>query len=132
MTSAPLDSGEARAVGGPPRAKILIVDDLEQNRRSLEALWAGAAGQHQRRHTAVRRRHPAVAEHRVVADHEISHGPRDIVFSHEGETLGFWDEDRLFQVLANLIGNALEHGRKDAPVAVRLDGTGREDRKSVV
>jgi len=61
---------------------------------------------------------------RVVADHEISHGPRGIAFSQQGEALGLWDEDRLFQVLANLIGNALEHGRKDAPIAVRLDGTG--------
>jgi two-component system, sensor histidine kinase and response regulator len=63
---------------------------------------------------------------RVVADHEISHGARGISFSHEGDPGGFWDEDRLFQVLANLIGNALEHGRKGAPIAVRVDGTGRE------
>jgi len=38
MTTAAVDSIEGRAVAGPPRAKILVVDDLEQNRRSLEAL----------------------------------------------------------------------------------------------
>ena len=63
---------------------------------------------------------------RVIADHEISHGARGITLTHEGEALGFWDEDRLFQVLANLIGNALQHGRKDAPIAVRLDATARD------
>ncbi len=60
---------------------------------------------------------------RVIADHEISHGARGISFSHEGDPCGFWDEDRLFQVLANLIGNALEHGRQDVPIDVRLDAT---------
>ena len=60
---------------------------------------------------------------RVIADHEISHGARGISFSHEGDPCGFWDEDRLFQVLANLIGNALEHGQQDVPIDVRLDAT---------
>ncbi len=60
---------------------------------------------------------------RVVADCEISHGACGISLSHDGDGRGFWDEDRLFQVLSNLIGNALEHGRRDAPVEVRLDAT---------
>ena len=63
---------------------------------------------------------------RVIADHELSHGRRGIELTHEGDALGSWDDDRLFQVLANLIGNALEHGRKDAPIAVRLDATARD------
>jgi two-component system sensor histidine kinase/response regulator len=60
---------------------------------------------------------------RVVADHEIAHAACGISFAHQGDARGFWDEDRLFQVLANLIGNALEHGRKGAPIAVRVDAT---------
>jgi len=63
---------------------------------------------------------------RVVADHEISHAACGISFTHEGDGRGFWDEDRLFQVLANLVGNALEHGRREAPIAVRLDAVSAE------
>ena len=39
MSSAQLDTAaDGPAVARPTRAKILVVDDLEQNRRSLEAL----------------------------------------------------------------------------------------------
>jgi len=39
------------------------------------------------------------------------------------EVSGRWDPDRLAQVVSNLIGNAAQYGRKEAPVAVRLDKT---------
>lgn len=44
----------------------------------------------------------------------------------EGNTQGAWDEDRLFQVMSNLIGNACEHGEKGGCVQVRLDGRAAE------
>ena len=36
---------------------------------------------------------------------------------------GRWDPDRLGQVLSNLMGNAAQYGRKDAPVTIRLART---------
>lgn len=42
----------------------------------------------------------------------------------EGNTCGDWDAERLAQVLTNLVGNALKHGRRVPPVRVEVDGTG--------
>jgi signal transduction histidine kinase len=41
-----------------------------------------------------------------------------------GDHRGSWDGDRLFQVFSNLVGNAMQHGRAEHGVRVRLDGTG--------
>jgi two-component system, sensor histidine kinase and response regulator len=48
-------------------------------------------------------------------------GPFDVVAS--GDTSGSWDPDRLLQVIANLIGNAVQHGDRDAPIGVTVCGT---------
>lgn len=59
----------------------------------------------------------------VVAAYQVTHPERAIEISREGSAEGLWDEDRLRQVLTNLIGNALEHGDADDAVRVQLDGT---------
>ena len=40
----------------------------------------------------------------------------------EGDPVGEWDPDRLLQVFANLIGNAIQHGAHDQPIVVRVEG----------
>jgi signal transduction histidine kinase len=40
----------------------------------------------------------------------------------EGDLTGVWDEDRITQVLMNLVGNALEHAATGTPVTVRARG----------
>lgn len=40
----------------------------------------------------------------------------------QGDAGGHWDADRLAQVLSNLAGNAAQHGEREAPALVRLDG----------
>jgi len=40
-----------------------------------------------------------------------------------GNLLGTWDGERLCQVLANLVGNAVHHGSAGLPVRVEVDGT---------
>lgn len=41
----------------------------------------------------------------------------------DGDATGTWDLDRLFQVLSNLAGNALQHSTPGSPVELRIDGT---------
>jgi signal transduction histidine kinase len=38
----------------------------------------------------------------------------------EGDLSGTWDPDRLQQVVANLLGNAVQHGDAEAPIAIQL------------
>lgn len=40
-----------------------------------------------------------------------------------GDVSGEWDSERLAQVLANLIGNALRHGSGTGVIEIRVDGT---------
>ena len=44
-----------------------------------------------------------------------------------GDCTGQWDADRLSQMISNLVGNALTHGRAPDPVHVRVDGTGTDE-----
>jgi two-component system, sensor histidine kinase and response regulator len=40
-----------------------------------------------------------------------------------GNVSGTWDDDRLGQLMSNLVGNAVKHGAPDAPVRVVIDGS---------
>ncbi|WP_021781196.1 sensor histidine kinase [Myxococcus hansupus] len=55
----------------------------------------------------------------VVEELATAHPDRRIDFDVVGRSEGFWDADRLAQVLSNLVGNALEHGAPAAPVTLR-------------
>lgn len=49
---------------------------------------------------------------------------RIIETKYSGNAHGEWDADGLARVFSNLVGNALKHGRQDAPVRVEVDATG--------
>ena len=40
----------------------------------------------------------------------------------EGDTRGRWDRERLAQVVANLVGNAIAHGKADGAIDIQLRG----------
>ncbi|HEX4049263.1 MAG TPA: hybrid sensor histidine kinase/response regulator [Steroidobacteraceae bacterium] len=63
---------------------------------------------------------------RVVREHQIACPDRPIELSHVGDLQGNWDAGRLAQVVSNLVGNALQHGDRTAPVQLHLDGKGAE------
>jgi len=39
-----------------------------------------------------------------------------------GDLIGVWDRDRVYQLLANLVGNAVQHGEPRSPIKLRMDG----------
>lgn len=59
---------------------------------------------------------------RVVEDFEQMHPSRKIEVEFHGNTSGTWDSERLAQVVANLVGNAVEHGAREAPIRVAVRG----------
>jgi two-component system, sensor histidine kinase and response regulator len=60
---------------------------------------------------------------RVIEEFSLAHPEKTILMEvGAGSTEGHWDEPRLGQILANLVGNALRHGDKTVPVRVRVLG----------
>jgi len=55
---------------------------------------------------------------------QVTFPERQILFEVQGDTWGEWDPDRVAQVLSNLVFNALQHGREDAPVRTTLSDAG--------
>ena len=60
----------------------------------------------------------------VIAEYETAHPDRALSFDADMDTEGLWDPERLGQVVANLIGNAIQHGKPDGPIDVRLRDEG--------
>jgi PAS domain S-box-containing protein len=63
---------------------------------------------------------------KVVAEYRASHPDRKLELTQQGELRGRWDASRFEQIVANLIGNALTHGRESSAVTVDVDGLGTE------
>ncbi len=63
---------------------------------------------------------------RVVQDRQCTFPDRAVTVRDQGDLAGDWDEDRMTQVVSNLVGNALRHGRPEQAVEVDLDGTADE------
>jgi PAS domain S-box-containing protein len=63
---------------------------------------------------------------RMAVD-ELDDAAEDVDLEAQGNTVGSWDGDRLMQLVSNLIGNALAHGARTAPVQVTVDGRSPEE-----
>jgi signal transduction histidine kinase len=57
-----------------------------------------------------------------VVDEQEGRGAGGIEVVVEGDPHGTWDAERLVQLLANLVSNAIEHRGTDEPVRVEVDG----------
>jgi PAS domain S-box-containing protein len=55
---------------------------------------------------------------------QVTFPERQLLFEVHGDTWGEWDPDRIAQVLSNLVFNALQHGREDAPVRTTVRDAG--------
>jgi PAS domain S-box-containing protein len=58
----------------------------------------------------------------VIAEQETVHPDRALRLDADVDTHGMWDRERLAQVVSNLIGNAIRHGKPNGPIDVRLRG----------
>jgi signal transduction histidine kinase len=58
----------------------------------------------------------------VASEARTTHPDRPVVVELAGDLDGEWDPDRLAQVVANLLDNALRHGMADGAVCVTVDG----------
>ncbi len=59
---------------------------------------------------------------RVVQEYQATYPGSVVERRIDGDDHGFWDGDRLAQVVANLLGNALQHGVPGQPVCIGIDG----------
>jgi len=57
---------------------------------------------------------------------QVTFPERQFLFEVQGDTWGEWDPDRVAQVLSNLVFNALQHGKEDAPVRTTLRDAGAQ------
>lgn len=58
----------------------------------------------------------------IVREIEATEPGRRIAVQHEGVAEGCWDRDRIEQVVANLLGNALQHSPRDTPITIEVTG----------
>lgn len=69
---------------------------------------------------------------KVIDEVRAAYPQRTVNYFHSGDTAGCFDAERLEQVVANLIENALKYGAPDVPVQVSCDGDGSIVRLSVI
>jgi signal transduction histidine kinase len=62
----------------------------------------------------------------VVGESELTHPDRPLRVDIRGNLTGMWDRDRMYQVLGNLISNAVHHGEPRSPIDLRADGEDAE------
>ena len=58
----------------------------------------------------------------AVEEMKLSHPEREIESVHSGDANGSWDQDRVTQILDNLLSNAIRYGSVGSPVRVDVRG----------
>ena len=70
---------------------------------------------------------------RVIAQYTQGEQHNNIALQCEEETiLGTWDEDRIEQVLINLITNTLKYSPADKPIVVQIEQNGQHHEEEVI
>ncbi len=54
----------------------------------------------------------------VIDSYRTTHADRVLRFHSDGDVNGVWDVGRIRQVISNLLGNAIQHGSPDGPIAL--------------
>lgn len=56
----------------------------------------------------------------IIEEQQIANPEHSILLEMDGSFDGNWDEDRIAQVISNLLGNAVQQGVADSPIGVKL------------
>lgn len=62
----------------------------------------------------------------AVAEQELAHPEYRFDIAVQGDCNGQWDDNRISQVLSNLLGNAVQYGSTGKPVVIRLRTEGEQ------
>ncbi|WNG54372.1 PAS domain-containing protein [Archangium gephyra] len=68
---------------------------------------------------------------RVVSELEVAHPARELRLEARGDLQGEWDQDRLAQLLGNLLRNAVDYSPEGTPITLALNGEGARVRLEV-
>jgi len=58
----------------------------------------------------------------IIGETELRHPDRPLHVELSTDLTGVWDRDRIYQLLSNLVGNAIQHGSPRTPIGVRAEG----------
>jgi signal transduction histidine kinase len=58
----------------------------------------------------------------VLDELETTAKDRKFHFECSGDSTGVWDQSRIVQAIANLTGNAVQHGAPGCPISIRVKG----------
>ena len=58
----------------------------------------------------------------VTEETKLAHPDRPLRLDMRGDLIGVWDRDRLYQLLGNLVGNAVQHGEPRSTIELRIEG----------
>jgi len=62
----------------------------------------------------------------VIDETELLHPDRPLRVDLVGDLVGVWDRDRMYQLLSNLVGNAVQHGEARSAIDLRINGAETE------
>ena len=57
----------------------------------------------------------------VIMETELTHPDRPLDVELRGDLIGVWDRDRMYQLLSNLVGNAVQHGEPRSQIGLRIE-----------
>lgn len=58
----------------------------------------------------------------VVGEMELRHPERPVRVDVRGDLNGVWDRDRIYQLVVNIVGNAVQHGEAGSSIDLHVDG----------
>lgn len=56
----------------------------------------------------------------VIIETELTTPDRPLEVDVRGDLTGVWDRDRMYQLMSNLVRNAIQHGEPRSPIALRI------------
>ena len=62
----------------------------------------------------------------IIGETELTHPDRSLHVELNGDLNGVWDRVRIYQLLTNLVSNAVQHGAPRSPIGLRADASEAE------